>query len=152
MLESEAMVLGRRTIRFLVICGLVAVTTFPARRAHATHSSPAQVDLRSRADSRQSIVIGANLVDVAVSVSDSQGRFVPGLTKDEFEVFDDGVKQQVAHFSDLDAPVSIGIVYDVSGSMAGSIDRSVQALEQFIETSHQEDAFFLVTFNGHAVV
>src|SRR5262249_3600874 len=152
MLEFETMSLRRRTIRFLVICGLIAVTTFPARRAHATHSSPAQVDLRSRADSRQGIVIGANLVDVAVSVSDRQGRLVPGLTKDEFAVFDDGVKQEVAHFSDLDAPISVGIVYDVSGSVAGSIGRSAQALERFIETSHQENAFFLVTFNGRAVV
>lgn len=142
----------KRTIGFLVICGLAA-TAFPAGRVHAARQSGrTRVDLRSGADSGQSIVIGANLVDVAVSVSDSQGRFVPGLTKDEFEIFDDGVKQQVAHFSDLDAPISIGIVYDVSGSMAGSINRSIHALERFIETSHQDDAFFLVTFNGRPVV
>src|SRR5215510_3078200 len=144
MLESKGMAMQKRTIGFLLICGLAAIT-FPARRVHtATQLGRAQVDLNSKGDSGQSIVIGTNLVDVAVSVSDRQGRFVPGLTRDEFEVFDDGVKQQVAHFSDVDAPISIGIVYDVSGSMAGSINRSIHALERFIETSHQDDAFFLV--------
>src|SRR5215471_12438958 len=103
-------------------------------------------------DSDQKIVIGANLVDVAVSVSDSHGRFVPGLTRGEFEVFDNGVKQQVTHFSDIDAPISIGIVYDTSGSMEGNISRSAYALSRFIETSHDQDAFFLVTFSGRPVI
>src|SRR5262249_30054789 len=94
------------------------------------------------------IVIGANLVNVAVAVSDPRGRFVPGLTRDEFEIFDNGVQQQVAHFADLDTPMTIGIVYDVSGSMGAKIDRSARALDRLIETSHKDDAFFLVTFNG----
>jgi len=58
----------------------------------------------------------------------------------------------VAHFSDLDTPITIGIVYDVSGSMGGRIDRSARALERLIDTSHNDDAFFLVTFNGRTAL
>jgi Ca-activated chloride channel family protein len=107
---------------------------------------------RAQAEAGGKVVIGANLVNVSVSVSDSQGRFVPGLNKDVFEVFDNGAKQQVVHFSDLDSPLSIGIVYDVSGSMGGNIERSAQALKRFLETSHDQDAFFLLTFNGRAAL
>ena len=83
-------------------------------------------------------------------MTDPYGRFVTGLNRDHFEVFDDKVKQQIAHFSDEDAPVSLGIVYDVSGSIKGRINRSIRALRRFIETSHDDDDFFLITFNDRA--
>ncbi len=90
------------------------------------------------------------IVNVTISVTDSYGRFVTGLTKDHFEVFDDKVKQSIAHFSDDDAPVSLGIVYDVSGSMKERLIRSIRALKRFIETSHDDDDFFLIGFNDRA--
>jgi len=92
----------------------------------------------------------ANIVNITVSVTDPYGRFVTGLGKDHFEVFDDKVKQQVAHFTDDDAPVSMGIVYDVSGSMKERVGRSIRALRRFIETSHNDDDFFLIGFNDRA--
>jgi Ca-activated chloride channel family protein len=73
-----------------------------------------------------------------------------GLTKGQFEVYDNKVKQEIAHFSDDDAPVSLGIVYDVSGSMKERIHRSIQALKRFIEASHDDDDFFLMAFNNRA--
>jgi hypothetical protein len=60
------------------------------------------------------VQLSTAIVNVVISVTDPYGRFVTGLGKDHFEVFDDKVKQQIAHFSDEDAPVSLGIVYDVS--------------------------------------
>ena len=74
------------------------------------------------------VTLGTDIVNVTISVTDSYGRFVTGLGKDHFEVFDDKVKQQIAHFTDEDAPVSLGIVYDVSGSMKERIGRSMKAL------------------------
>ena len=62
------------------------------------------------------ITLGTDIVNVIVSVTDPYGRFVTGLAKDHFDVYDDKVKQQIAHFTDEDSPVSLGIVYDVSGS------------------------------------
>ncbi|MCI0485121.1 MAG: VWA domain-containing protein [Blastocatellia bacterium] len=96
------------------------------------------------------LVLSTGLVNVIISVTDLYGRFVTGLNKDHFEVFDDKVKQEIAHFSDADAPVSIGIVYDVSGSMKERISRSIRALIRFIETSHDDDDFFLIGFNDRA--
>jgi Ca-activated chloride channel family protein len=96
------------------------------------------------------IILGRNLVSLTVSVTDAYGRFVTGLSKDHFEVFDEKVKQSIEFFSDADAPISVGIVYDVSGSMKERINRSVRALRRFIETSHDDDDFFLIGFNDRA--
>jgi Ca-activated chloride channel family protein len=100
--------------------------------------------------SDQTVQLNTNLVGVTVTVTDSYGRFVTGLAKDQFEVYDDKIKQEIALFSDDDAPVSLGIVYDVSGSMKERIHRSLQALKRFIETSHDDDDFFLMAFNNRA--
>ena len=96
------------------------------------------------------IRLGAEVVNVTISVTDALGRFVTGLDKAQFEVYDDKVKQQIVHFTDEDAPVSIGIVYDVSGSMKERIRRSIRALRIFMETSHGDDDFFLMAFNDRA--
>src|SRR5688572_29498684 len=96
------------------------------------------------------ILLDTQVVSVIISVTDPYGRFVTGLGKEHFEVFDDKVKQQIAHFTDEDAPVSLGIVYDVSGSMKERISRSIRALKRFIETSHDDDDFFLIGFNDRA--
>jgi Ca-activated chloride channel family protein len=96
------------------------------------------------------IILNTGVVNVLVSVTDTYGRFVTGLTKDHFDLFDDKVKQNIAHFTDEDAPISVGIVYDVSGSMKERIMRSIKALRRFMETSHDDDDFFLIGFNDRA--
>src|SRR5215831_18492859 len=96
------------------------------------------------------VKIETKLVNVPLTVSDRYGRFVTGLNKDNFEVYDDNVKQKIEHFTDEDAPISLGIIYDVSGSMSNLTSRSVQALRRFFETTHEEDEFFIVAFNDRA--
>jgi Ca-activated chloride channel homolog len=123
-----------------------------------TNNTPAPVKASATDESKApkltkpdgQIVLGVGVVNVIVSVTDPYGRFVTGLGKDHFDVFDDKVKQQIAHFTDEDSPVSLGIVYDVSGSMKERIARSVKALRRFIETSHDDDDFFLIGFNDRA--
>jgi len=99
---------------------------------------------------QQTIQLGTDIVNVMISVTDPYGRFVTGLGKDHFDVFDDKVKQQIAHFTDEDAPVSLGIVYDVSGSMKERVNRSIRALRRFVDSSHVDDDFFLIGFNDRA--
>jgi Ca-activated chloride channel homolog len=94
------------------------------------------------------IQLKAKLVSLTVTVSDSLGRFVTGLDKRHFEVFDDGVKQEIAHFSDEDAPLTLGIIYDVSGSMEDLTSRSFLALRRLFETSHEDDEYFIIAFNN----
>lgn len=96
------------------------------------------------------IQLKARLVSMTVTVSDKFGRFVTGLEKRNFQVFDDGVLQEIAHFGDEDAPLTLGIVYDVSGSMSDLTSRSFQALKRFFDTSHQDDEYFIIAFSNKA--
>ncbi|HKP87613.1 MAG TPA: VWA domain-containing protein [Blastocatellia bacterium] len=115
-----------------------------------TTAKPADFKPALPTQTQDKIILGTGVVNVIVSVTDPYGRFVTGLTKDHFDIFDDKVKQQIAHFTDEDSPVSLGIVYDVSGSMKERIMRSIKALRRFIETSHDDDDFFLIGFNDRA--
>jgi Ca-activated chloride channel family protein len=135
------------------VLGQKEATPAPANTAN---SHPAADD-KDKKDARPEVpaqadklTLGTNLVSLTVTVTDTYGRFVTGLNKEHFDVFDDKVKQQVVHFSDADAPVSLGIVYDVSGSMHERIKRSYVALRRFLETSHDDDDFFLLAFNDRA--
>jgi len=94
------------------------------------------------------LVINTKLVNLTVSVNDKLGRFVAGLSKEDFEIFDDNVKQDIAFFSDDDAPISLGIVYDVSGSMEAFSSRSLAMLRSFFDNSHREDEFYVYAFNN----
>src|SRR5215510_5168367 len=92
----------------------------------------------------------SELVSLTVTVTDSLNRLVAGLGKGNFEVYEDRVKQEISFFSYDDAPVNLGIVFDVSGSMKGKLDRARDALKAFIQTSHSDDDFFLVGFKQRA--
>jgi Ca-activated chloride channel family protein len=92
--------------------------------------------------------LSRDLVTLNVTVTDARGRYVSGLSPAIFEVFDDKVKQEIAFFGSSDAPITIGVVYDLSGSMKKRVARSVRALDRFVEASHAEDEFFLLGFNG----
>ncbi len=97
--------------------------------------------------------VSTEVVSLTVSVTDQEGRFLPGLTKQDFKVMDERVSQEISHFSDADAPASVGIVFDLSSSMsAGKINRAREALARFIQTSHQDDEYFLIGFRNNAEV
>ena len=63
---------------------------------------------------------GVDVVNVTATVTDRDGRFVSGLTKDDFAIFEDGQRRDVVYFSDESVPVSLGILLDASGSMSRS--------------------------------
>jgi Ca-activated chloride channel family protein len=96
-------------------------------------------------------IVNSDLITLTVTVTDMYGRFVTGLGQKAFTIFDDKQEQQITFFSDEDAPVSLGVIFDVSGSMSGDkISRAREALSRFIETSHQGDEYFLIGFNNRA--
>ena len=88
-----------------------------------------------------------NLVLVPVSVTDPSQRLVTGLAPENFQVFDGRKPQQIRHFSSEDAPVSVGIILDSSGSMSDKMDRVREAVNQFCEAANPQDEFFLITFS-----
>ncbi len=88
-----------------------------------------------------------DLVLVRVTVTDTLNRYVVGLEKDHFKVFEDKIEQQVLHFSNQKAPISVGFVLDTSGSMADNILAAKNSIARFLEQGDPEDEYFLVTFN-----
>src|SRR5271154_4030823 len=93
------------------------------------------------------IRVDATLVQINVTVTDPLNRFVTGLEKEHFKLFEDKVEQEIVQFSSEDAPLSIGLVFDTSGSMGSKLQKSRQAAAQFFKTANPADEFFLVQFN-----
>ena len=91
-----------------------------------------------------------NLVSVNVTVTDPYGRLVTGLSQDNFQVYEDGREQEIMRFEEDDVPISIGVIFDVSGSMAEKISKSRMAAVQFFKTANPADEFFLVDFADRA--
>ena len=87
---------------------------------------------------------------VNATVTDPYNRLVTGLEKDHFQIYEDGVEQEVATFSSEDVPVSIGVIFDMSGSMSDKVNKARQSAVQFFKTANPQDEFFLVSFNERA--
>ena len=98
----------------------------------------------------QGIKVNVDLTLVNVTVTDPLDRLVTGLEKEHFRVFEDGVEQEVLTMSGEDVPVSIGLVFDMSGSMSDKVEKARQAAVQFMRTANPLDQFFLVSFNDRA--
>jgi len=98
-------------------------------------------------DRKSDIRIDTTLVLIPVSVTDPLNRFVTGLDKENFKLSEEKVEQEVSQFSSEDAPLSVGLVFDTSGSMGAKLQKSRQAVAQFLKTANPEDEFFLVQFN-----
>jgi len=93
-------------------------------------------------------------VYIPVAVSDPLGRYVTGLTKEHFRVFEDKVEQDIAYFSQQEAPISVGILLDISTSMKdnNNIRKAKNAITRFLQSENPEDEAFLVTFNERAAL
>jgi Ca-activated chloride channel family protein len=89
----------------------------------------------------------SELVVLPISVTDSIGRFIPDLRREQFQVYEEDVPQSIRFFSTEDIPISIGIILDTSGSMKSKMARALEAVRRFIEWSNQQDEFFAITFN-----
>ncbi len=101
----------------------------------------------------EQLIVNTDLITLNVTLTDTYGRFVTGLTKEAFTVLDDKEPQEITFFSDEDAPVSLGVIFDVSGSMSkDKIAKARDALKHFIETSHNGDEYFLIGFNQRSQV
>ncbi len=98
-----------------------------------THTKPIKVD--------------TDLVLVPVTITDPMNRLVTGLDKENFNVFEGKDQQEIRHFSSEDAPVSIGVIFDMSGSMSSKIDRARDAVVEFFKTANPQDEFFMITFS-----
>ena len=110
--------------------GPVAKVTDPALK---THTKPVRVDV--------------DLVLIPATITDPMNRLVTGLERENFELFENGQKQEIRHFSSEDAPVSLGVIFDMSGSMSNKIEKAREAVVEFFRTANPQDEFFMIAFS-----
>jgi Ca-activated chloride channel homolog len=93
------------------------------------------------------IRMNVDMVLVPVTVTDPLNRLVTGLEKEDFQIYENNNQQLIQSFACEDAPVSIGIIFDLSGSMTSKLVRAKEAILQFIKTANPQDEFFVIGFN-----
>jgi Ca-activated chloride channel family protein len=100
------------------------------------------MDARVRA-----LKVAVDLVLVPVTITDPLNRLVTGLDKENFQLFEGSSKEEIKSFSSEDAPVSLGVIFDSSGSMSSKMDRAKDAVIEFFKTANPQDEFFMITFS-----
>jgi Ca-activated chloride channel family protein len=106
----------------------------------ARPSSEPQPDLRS----------DSSLVVIPTHVTTVFGSSVTSLSRENFHLVEDNVEQPIIHFDKDDAPVSVGLLFDKSGSMKDKMLKAAEAVTAFFKTANSEDEFFLVEFSDRA--
>ena len=108
----------------------------------------------SSRDDQPSVRFGveSTLVLIPTTVTDPLNRYVLGLQKEDFHLFEDGAQQNITHFSGEDVPLSLGVCFDTSGSMGDKLRTSRQAALQFLKTMNAQDEVFLVEFSDRATL
>ena len=101
--------------------------------AFKTHTKPMKVQV--------------DMVLVPVTITDPLNRLVTGLDRENFNLFEGKDQQEIKTFSSEDAPVSIGVIFDMSGSMSSKIERAREAVIEFFKTANPQDEFFMIAFS-----
>jgi Ca-activated chloride channel family protein len=147
------------------VCGLPQLA-FGQAEVNDVHIQPREVDKDKTTEevATQSLVspslnthvrplkVDVDLVLVPVTITDPMNRLVTGLEKDNFELFEGGSKEEIKSFSSEDAPVSLGVIFDSSGSMSSKMDRAKDAVMEFFKTANPQDEFFMITFSDEPEV
>ena len=92
------------------------------------------------------IKVDVDMVLVPVTITDPMNRLVTGLDRENFNLFEGKEQQEIKTFSSEDAPVSLGVIFDMSGSMSSKIERAREAVIEFFKTANPQDEFFMITF------
>jgi Ca-activated chloride channel family protein len=141
---------GRKTrlccLGLVVIVLAVGTVIAQTRGPLAPASPPAEFS----PDSNRPIRLNVAMVLVNVSVTDPEDRPLNSLQKNDFRVFENEIEQEILTFSHEDVPISIGLLFDTSGSMADKKEKAIRAALQVLQSANPEDEFFLVSFGSRA--
>ena len=94
--------------------------------------------------------VNSTLVVIPVTVTDASNRYVLGLDRQNFSIFEDGARQKISQFAAEEAPLSIGLLVDTSGSMGSKLGTSRRAVDEILNTMSAQDEAFLVEFSDSA--
>jgi len=155
-----AFIVQRRAFRLgvaiLTLGGLIAAPSLcvpgaenpsPDGRETAAKQEGSRISVREEAIHPAPIQVDVTMVIINVTVTDPYDRIVTGLDQSNFQVYDEKVEQEIASFSTEDTPISVGMIFDSSGSMGDKINKSKEAALQFFKTSNPQDEFMLINFN-----
>jgi Ca-activated chloride channel family protein len=134
------MMLSQSAIRRLIVTLSLAWVWTAAIRAQEPASRT----------TNQTLKVDVDLVLINATVSDSQGRLVTGLARENFQLWEDKIEQKLDYLSSEDSPLSIGLIFDSTGSMSDKISAARDAAVTFLKTGNPEDEYFLVTFSQDA--
>jgi Ca-activated chloride channel family protein len=162
----------RATLSILTLCCAVFVFIFsatlhaqddPLNKVHVTEPPTATADPNTapkgaeaqplsgkeamRVRPGEILKVDVDLVLIPITVTDPMNRLVTGLEKEDFTIFENGGPQTIKSFSNEDAPVSIGVIFDLSGSMNSKLIRARESILKFMKTSNPQDEFFVIGFN-----
>src|SRR5512146_2612601 len=118
-----------------------------APRKKPTDPKPAEMVDPTLKTNTKPLKVDVDLVLVPVTITDPMTRLVTGLESENFQVFEGGDRQTIRHFSSEDAPLSLGVIFDISGSMSDKIEKSREAVVEFFKTANPQDEFFMITFS-----
>ncbi len=159
--------LPRLLVSFLALAAVCAspLQAFGQAEVNDVHIQPREVEKSKTEEvATQSLVspslnthvrplkVDVDLVLVPVTITDPMNRLVTGLEKENFELFEGGSKEEIKSFSSEDAPVSLGVIFDSSGSMSSKMDRAKDAVMEFFKTANPQDEFFMITFSDEPEV
>src|SRR6058998_933074 len=105
-----------------------------------------------KAPPTQTLKVDVDLVLVNATVTDPLSRYVSGLEAEHFQIWEDKIEQKIAYFSSEDVALSLGMIFDVSGSMKDKISTARDAAVTFLKTGNPEDEYFLVEFSNRPEV
>jgi len=163
-LRKKCLSLSTWVLVFGLAAGVLAIPVWAQTDVNDVHIAPREIEkpkevpkgeLTSRADLASGklsahvrpLKVDVDLVLVPVTVTDPLNRLVTGLEKENFQLFDTNSQQEIRSFSSEDAPVSLGVIFDSSGSMSSKMDRAKDAVVEFFKTANPQDEFFMITFS-----
>jgi len=125
-----------------------AAAPVPATGAPTGAEAPAVTGNRAlKVRPGELIRMNVDMVLIPVTVTDPMNRLVTGLEQEDFQIYENNGQQPIRSFACEDAPVSIGIIFDLSGSMTSKLIRARESILQFIKTANPQDEFFVIGFN-----
>lgn len=119
----------------------------PPKQEKPAEPPPLEGKAAMKARPGERIRVDVNLVLIPLTVTDPMNRLVTGLERNEFFLYENNALQELKSFSAEDAPVSIGIIMDLSGSMSNKVVRARESIVEFMRTSNPQDEFFIIGFN-----
>jgi Ca-activated chloride channel family protein len=142
--------MGRRALYFFALWWILGASGWLCAQEARPTITPRPKPPSTQQESDRlvpNIRVDTNLVLIPVTVTTPLNQLVTGMEKENFQLFEDKVQQKIEYFASFDAPLSVGLVFDASGSMGAKLAKSREAAAQFFKTANPEDEFFLIQFS-----